>query len=288
MPLSTRSSGLNVRLKNAAKFFDRDPVYDAYTGLFLFKAQTASYQDESSDGATLRRRTMSYAPGLVMPARRVVKMYSANYLVGNGSDDGFFSEPVRVAAILKQVTDLFSIFTPAQAALGSAGVQAYGQKNYFKDLVDKLTSTDIDTFWNIYFAPVEPIVPGCIVQDEQGLLFRVNQTYLPMEGLRVAQSYELERGNRKLAVFDSGAYDPVTETNTGGQITTYVIELEPQDFYRARSEADKDTKPGDKVLLVPASALTPTVNMKVTLDGVVMRITQVQPELDSWAVKVRL
>lgn len=274
-----------MKLSNAAIYFDRDPLFDGYTGASLYSGQTASFDDSSQDGATNRRRVLSLAPDLAIPARRVVTLYGDRWLVGTGTPDGFQGTAIRRHYSMKRVTDLMALLTAAQALSAAAGTPAYVQKAYFKDSVNALTDAEYDAFWNVFVAPDEPVGKGSFLRDAAGRLYRVRNDYLPVEGLRVCQSDELEETALQSCVFTTGTFNPVTEV-ASGTTTVNCIVLEASKFYRFRHVSESQVQAGDCMVLAPTS-VTPTVGMTFTQGGLRRRVLSVQSEGGAWALHAR-
>lgn len=274
-------------LAAASTFFDEDPVSDGYTGTFLFYGQTASFDDSNSDGATNRRRVLSVGPTVVAPARRVIEMYGDRWIMGVGTPDGWMGEVVRQHFSMKRATDLVAVLTPGQALAAAAGTATYIHKHYFKESVNTQTNADLDTFWNVFIAPGEAAERGTILRFADGTLFRVRNEYLPVEGLRVLQSDQLEAGCLTTASFDTGTFDPITETRTAGTAVVAALQIEPSKFYNYRHLSDPHTSKGDLMVFVPTS-LTPKSNAIFVMDGQRWRVVTVQAEMDAWAIHARL
>lgn len=273
-------------LHDAATYFDDDPVVDGYTGAALFHAQSSSFDDSSSDGATARRRVLSLGPGIVMPTRRVLSLYGERWLVGNGSVDGFQGEAIRQHFVMKKATDLMALLTPGEALAAAAGTSVYVHKAYFKEVVNTLVDAEYDSQFNIFIAPGEPAAKASFFRDADGRLYHVRNDYLPVEGLRVCQSDILDTGARNDAVFDGGTVDPVTEARTGGSPTVSSIWLDMPKFYRFRAMSDDRIQPGDIAVFVPTS-ITPVQGQTFTLLGRKWRVVTVQAEEDCWAIHAR-
>jgi len=276
-----------VLIHDAARYFDNDPVTDGYTGAVLFNAQTASFDDSNSDGATLRRRVLSLAPGLSIPTRRVISMYGDRWLVGTGTPDGFLGSVIRQHFGMKRVTDNMTLYTPNQAVALSGGTAVYAHKFYFRDVVNNLTEAEFDTFWNIFVAPGEAAAKGSFFRDADGRFYRVRNDYLPVEGLRVCQSDTLDAAARTTAVFNTGSYNPITDSVSAGTTTVNCIKLEPPKFYRFRYVSDPKLEPGDLCIFVPGS-FAATTGQTFTMDGRKWRVLGVETELDAKALHVRL
>jgi hypothetical protein len=289
-----------MEFSDVNRFFDTDPVFDGYTGASLFKAQTASFDDSSSDGATSRRRVLQLAPGLVIPTRRVVLLYGDRWVIGNGTPDGFGGAPVRQHFTMKRATDLLALLTPGQALAAAAGTPAYVQKMYFKDVVNSLTDSEYDTQWNIFVAPNEPAGKGTFLRDAQGRFFRVRNDYLPTEGLRVLQTDSLDVAALQTGRFPSGTYNPVTEELTAGVVVVPTLWMDVPVFYRFRHISDDKVQPGDRAVFVPHNLVVQPgdlFTLEATtwseyfagMEGRAWRVLTVQDEMtDAKALHVRL
>lgn len=273
-------------LSDASVYFDEDPVYDGYTGTFLFKAQVASFDDAQSDGATNRRRVLSTGPGVALPTRRVVNLYGDRWLVGNSTTDGFYGEVVRQHQAMKRVTDSMTLLTPGQLLTNAAGVSLYAHKYYFSDIAGAMDSAEIDTFWNIFVAPGEAAAKGSFFKDGNARLYRVRNDYLPVECLRVCQSDTLDPAALVSVTWGTGTYDPVNDTVSGSTTVVNAVVLDTPKFYRFRFVSDPTNVKGDVAVFVPTT-LTPKAGDSFTMGGVKWRAVTVQAELDAWAVHAR-
>lgn len=276
-----------MELHDVARAFDNDALYDAYTGDYLFDGQLSSYDDSTSDGATIRRRILSFAPEYDLPTRRVLRIYGENWLAGAHVDDGFQGERIRRQATLKRADRQYSILTPSEACAAATGTLAYGQRLYFKDMSNALTDAEYDVFWNVFFSPSEQIVKGTFLRDDTGILYRVRNTYIPTEGLRVCQSDELDSNARLTVTFDSGTWNPVTETRTAGTTAVNGVWVEMPKFFRFRHRSEQLTQAGDISVFIPTT-YTPKVGDQFTMDGLKWQVLTFQAELDAWALHARL
>ncbi len=279
-----------MRFRDVARHFDRESAYDGYTGAFVFKCQYSSFDDSAGDGSTNRRRGMSVAPNTPIPARRCIDLASQKWLVGQPTDDSFLDKVTRQNYNLKKVTDSVAVLTPAQACLASAGVDVHVQKYYFKDTVNALTDSDYNTFWNIFFAANESVSKGAFLRDTAGLIYRVRQKYAVAEGFTVAQSDELDTDARQTGVvFDTGVYNPLTDTTSAGTVFASVLQFEVPKFYRFRQQQESVVMPGDRMVFVaPSQLAAPKIGGQFTMQALRWRIVALQLEKDAWALHVRL
>jgi len=275
-----------MRLEDAATYFDTCPVVDGYTLAPLWDCQFSSFNDTNAVGSTSTRRTLSIAPGLALPARRVVKIFDDRWIIGDGNPDEWQGGQIRQGFNMRKATDLTAILTPAQACLGSAGTPAYSQKLYFKDMVNASTDEVYDVFWNVFFAPDEPLTKGGFLRNGT-TLYRIRGLYLPHGDLRIAQADELDVVPAT-ATFATGAIDEVTEARAAGTTSASVILLDFNKAYDYQTEADPKAQAGDMAMLVAVSALAaPTVNDRVTLGSRTWLVLNTVQQQDAWLLHVR-
>ena len=279
-----------MKLAAAAVYFDRDSVYDGYTGTLLFKAQFASYDGSQPDGSFSRRRTVSVGPDILHPPRSVVTVHGERWIVGNFIRDGFFDKPIRKTASAKAVTDLFTLVSPGNAALGLPGsVSAYGQERYLKDTVNTPTTSDYSPQYEISFGPTE-VVPDEYFLRSPTDLYHVRTVYTALEGFQVATADLIGATNygenKFVTVNTDGVIDPITELPAAGVTTTGILMYAYKLYYHA-TEADPRNSQGDKTLIVAKSALTPVNGSTLTIDAEPYRIFGVTSYHDSWNLRVR-
>lgn len=277
-----------MRLRDAARHFDKEQAYDGYTDEALFKCQYSSFDDSAGDGSTNRRRGMSVAPTVTIPTRGCIRLQNQRWLVGSPTDDGFQGDAMRHNYNLKRVTDSLRILTVSQACADATGTSAYAQKHYFKDTANALTDSEYDTFWNVFFSASETVTQGAFLRDASSQFHRVRQVYRVAEGFLIAQTDQLDADARQTGVvFQTGAYNPITEAVAAGTVTTSVIQLEVPKFYRFRQQAEANIKPGDRAVFV-STAVTPRPGMLFTMQSRAWLVVMAQAEGDGWAIHARL
>ncbi len=274
-----------MRLESAAVFFDDTPVYDGYTGRFLWHCQFSSFNDANAVGSTSTRRILSIGPDLALPARRVVQIHGDRWLVGDGNPDSWKGGIIRQSFNMKKATDVAEILTPAQACLGQAGLQVYVQKIYFKDTVNALNDADTDPFWNVFIAPSEGVARGSFLRIS-GRLYRVRSAYLPLEDLTIAQSDEVDTGP-VAATVSNGAYVASTDSYSGGTVSTTVLMFDFTKAYAYLTKASEVVASGDMNAMVANSAINPSVGSLVVISGTSWRVLSKSAEADAWLLHLR-
>ena len=277
-----------MKLKSAARYFDNDTVTDGYTGALLFKAQFSSYEGAAPDGSFQRRRVVSVAPGILPATRRVVTVQGMRWIMGELVTDAFRDKPIRQTSAAKEATDLFTLLTPAQAALNNTGTPIYGHKQYLKDTVNSVTDSNYDPQYEIFFGITENLKAGYFLKSAQRYL-HIRSMQFANEGYWVAVSDELATNpatDAEVTATFAGVYDPVTETHAAGVTTTGVM-LDMYKLYNFNTEADPRNQAGDMSLIVAKSAVTPKADQLVTIAGVDWKNIKFTPYFDAWNIQLR-
>ena len=291
-----------MKLSDAAKYFDDIPVVAPYTGLTLpFKVQCSTFEETDPDGSVSRNRTMSIAPGITLPARRVGKLFSEIWLMGETSQDGIFGRAIRQTVPLRRATDLFQIATPAEILAGtvaSPANTAYGRQDYLKSTVDGAVSAMYYPFYNMFFTSTESAVSARMwLKTSTNKFFRCRSTYPTKDGMVCAESDQLDSTGLTTAVFDGSTYDPITDTyNTvvNPAVPAYVIF--PHQMFWKKDRPEPSYTQGDLTVLVRKADVTPVLGQTLTLavppagwaDGPLkVEIVSIATELDAWNLHVR-
>jgi len=279
-----------MRLVDAAKVFLKEQAYDAYSGAALFKCQAAAFNDMRSPGATAKRRTLSALAGSVIPTRRVIKLFGDYLLVSLKTSDSFLGTTIRESYGMKLSSDLLAGLTPGRACLAAAGTSFYAHKSYFKDTVNTLTDSEYDVQWNVFMYQGENISKGYFMRDAAGLLYRTRNSYVDVEGFRVAEADELDADAFQAVVFvhNAGAIDPITDAPVANATATNCIQVDTPKFYQFRTQTESNMKPGDIAVFIAASVIAPKVSAVFTMAGRKYTVISVVPELDAYVMHARL
>lgn len=246
-----------MKLANAAKYFDRVSMADAYTGTAMpYKVQFSTFEETDPDGSVARRRTLSMAPSLTLPARRVASLLGEIWLLGEPSADAVFDKVIRQTVPMRRVTNLAQALTPGQMVAASTGLAIYGRLEQVKNTVDTATSSDYFPFFTLTLAGTDfknlnsdwAQVPG-FFRIEDGTLFRCRTSYPAEDGMTVVEADLIDRYGLTQAQVTTGAYDPVTDTFAGTTSTFQTLVMPTHQLYRRKAEAEK-FKPEDLTVLV--------------------------------------
>lgn len=280
-----------MKLKNAARYFDDDKVYDAYSGTYLWKAQFSSFEGASPDGSFVRRRTVSVAPEVKPAPRRVVKVQNDLWIMGSFMTDTFKGRPIRQSCSAKIVNGSFNLLSPGNAALQnySEGVQIHGFARYLKDTVNSNTDSDYDPFYDVSFSETEVVPDGYFLRSAQQY-FHIRSSQLLTDGFVNAACDEMALDssavkNCEVSVVLSGERDPVTELFDAGTVTTGLL-LDMYKLYNYQTQADDLNKAGD-MSLVLANTTSIYAGQVLTIGVQPWRIVGYTAYFDAWNVHVR-
>lgn len=273
-------------LYSVATHFHDIPVTDGYSGAALFNAYLSPLSQVGSGGAILEHRVFSIAPGLSIPTRRVIVALGEMVLVGSGVTEGIYGAAIRLEYWTRRITDSFTKLTPGAAALNSSGTAFYGQKNYFKN-TSVQSSSELDSYWNIYANPGEGLTDGQILLAGS-TYYRVRTTHADLAGYTIAECDELDASPRVSVTFNlTGTYDPVTDVYASGTTTVYGILMDRYKWYDLLTPSDKPTMDGDMTLVVATSSVTPVVGKTVTIASRTWQILNVTAVSDAWEIHLR-
>ena len=275
-------------LYDAATYFDDIEAFDSYTGQLLFLCQFSNFDDRSADGTTSKRRVLSVAPDIAIPARRVLTLLDENWIVGDGNSDAIYNTKIRRAYSMKKANYLAQILTPGMAVESIQGSLAYAQAVYFKDTLDILQTSDYDAFYNIFFSVNEPVKQASLIKLDDRL-YRVRGTYKPLEGYITAQADELAQDAWQTVMFAQGAvYDPISDSYSGTPVTANCIRI---DYTKSRENLQESSpleKKGDEKAYFSKTQLP---NLKVSdtflMQGEKWKIVSVITSEDAWLAHIR-
>ncbi len=269
-------------IADVAKHFDDISAYDAYTGTLAFKGQFNTFDETAISGSTERKRTLSVAPGTVLPARKAINIFGEVWVIGGGNTDGIYDRAIRKAYWLKRADDLATVRTPLQYLTSAAGTQMYASMSYLKDTVNGVTDAEYDPFWEAYVADSESIPRGSII-SVAGNVLRVRTSHKELSGFRLAQADQLDAVNTVSMIVPTGGqvYDPVTDTHSGGTATVTAIILDAYKLYKYAMKYDEKVNSGDLTAIVAAKV---PVGSTVSFNSKGFRVVSAQPEADAFSL----
>lgn len=277
-----------MRLADAARYFDKTPCADAFAPGTVFFGQLDVFDDSKRDGATVVRRVLSVAPSVALPARRVLTIDGAQWLVGQNQDDYFAGAPIRRKYVLQRADGLASIRTVGQAILGAGGTDSYGAKLWVKDMKEIEVSSKLSGFFNIYLPSPEVLSAGAVIALG-GRLHMVRNTLKSSGGFLVAEGDELDAAAVAAGTYHGvTGYNPTTDVVTAGNTAVTFLRTRYQDDYEYANEAEPKFVVGDvKAYVRKAQVATAKAKDKVDLLGFSWRVLSVSDEGDCWGLHLQ-
>jgi len=275
-----------VRLKDAATKFDTLKAYDGYSGAYVGRVQSSTFLESASVGGASVKRTMSAVPTLVIPSHNVLMILDQLTLIGMSNADEWANETIRKMYWTKRVTDSLKILTAGEAAAGSVGVSAYGQKMYLKSTVNTLNDASYNPFWNIFLSPSTGVAKGTFLRSGT-VLYRARSAYADLDGFLTTECDEIDAP--VTATFTTtGVYDPVTDAYVAANTPVQSLLVDYYKIYKTETAADALAHAGDKALLIPTISITPKINQAVTVAGKAWTVLNLHQEQDAWVLHLRL
>ena len=263
----------------AAGFFDNDPLYDAYTGDYLYDGQFATYDGSQLDGSFVRRRTVSLMPELALPPRRVVMLYNEPWVLSDPIVDGFLGDPIRQTMSARKGHGLYAI-SGIDELLGlsanPAGRSAYGFARWIKGTADAQT-TEMEPYYEFSFSLTEAPMKDMLLSLD-GRVWNARLDTEVAEGFRVVQADEIVTKDAVATAYVTvefpGSIDPKTLQESPGPQHNGIV-TDRYLLYTKLDQAQPNNYAGDKTLLVGSAVAVPKA--PVTIAGERWQVVAHQP-----------
>lgn len=277
-----------MKLAAAAVYFDRLPVYDAYTGRRLFYGQFDLFDDSKRDAVNVQRRTLSVVPGTALPARFAVKAADQYWITGTAHNlDTFGATAIRDKLTLHRAHGLGTVRTPGQVIGNTGGTSMYFGLAWMKDWKEVEHTSQVFAYYELYVATSETVGADAYIELD-GKVFRTRGAYTSEAGFKVLESDDLGATKVTVTVTAPGTYNPATDVISSSSASYPALLVRfAVDFLYEQQSAPKHEK-GDVALLVRKTDV-PTIksNDTVTIAGVVHTVLSKQTESDCWNLHVR-
>lgn len=277
-----------MRLFNAARFFDRLEVRDAYSGKFLFRGQFDVFDDSERDAIGIQRRTLSVTPGVKLPSRYALEAPTGIHWIAGalGNVDVFSNSSIREKYTLHRAVGLARVYTPGNLILDGASVSAYAGSAWLKDWREESVSSDAYPYYELFFGASENVQVGDYVLLN-GDTYRVRSTYRSEAGFLVAEADDLAAAKTTITLLRK-TYDPLTDLETENPEEVGALVFRFLANYRYLQSSAPKFEPGDYVCLVPkATAASLSEGSEVQYAGRTFRAISIDTESDCWRLHLR-
>lgn len=262
-----------LTLADASRYFDRTPVLDPYTSAVLFYAQVDPYQDAMRDSATAYRRILSVAPGISMPAGRLVKILGAVWIVGDSELDGM-AVAHREKFVLHPAPTLLGVRSLNGFVTGVTPVTSWGDMVWLKDAKEESSSSRTNPLYTAYL-PANAALAEYDVVTAGTTGYLVGPPHVQASGVLAATCAKLEY-TQVDATLSTRVYSPVQGAYASSVDTTVkCLRVRWQSLYLYGSQGDTKYQEGDCSLVFPSGTALATKD-RVTLDGQVWSVLAVE------------
>lgn len=237
-----------MKLRAAARAFDKTPIVDAYDGTIYGKGQFDLYDDSRRDAYGVDRRILSADPVVSVPPRRVIRTDNDVWLVGEFQPDFWRGKELRHKYVVHQAVGLATVRTLGERVRGASGFTAYASEAWVKD-AKRIEDTALSaSLFDLLFSSAETIpVPSLITigSDE----FLATSKHITSGGFHVLRCERLEWNALTTAALKRVVYDPRLDVEAETETEVEVIDLPHQALYEMRSVAALEHQVGDRVLV---------------------------------------
>lgn len=273
-----------MRLLDAARRFDRTTATDAYSAA-TFKCQFEVLAYSKIDGVAVKKRQISTASSVTIPARRVVTIHGQTYLVGHGAPDFWNDDTIRLNYVVQGADGLANLTTIADELAGAAPGTAYAALAFAKYLPDAEDSSKYPPQYQVFLSGTESAPADSLVYLNS-VWYLVKESYVSTSGLRVSLANVVESPNFEMATFTSRVYAPLTDTYVDTPSAIKVFRIKWAEHFEYLSKATEQYERGDLTVMM-LKAVTPDPPDTLTLSDGVWRILSAQDEGLTWNCHAR-
>ena len=273
-----------MKLQSAARMGDTVVASDAY-GTAQVMVQYDPMSFAKIDGVSVRKRQISAAPSVAMPARGVITIDGQKYLAGHGAPDYWRGSVIRVSYVIQGADGLANLQTIGQALDGIVPVTAYAAVVFAKYLPDANDSSRMPPQYQVFLAGAEEAPEDTLIGLE-GSFYLVKQSYISTSGLRVALANIVDEPCFETVSFANRVYDPVSDSYTSAGTSIKIFRIKWSESFTYLSKASEGFERGDiQVFMLKSS--TPKPSDLLTLSDGSWRILAVQDMGATWRCHAR-
>ncbi|HPC93127.1 MAG TPA: hypothetical protein PLJ74_12880 [Myxococcota bacterium] len=273
-----------MRLLDAARRFDKTTATDAYSAT-TFKCQFEVLAYSKIDGVAVKKRQISTASSVTIPARRVVTIHGQTYLVGHGAPDFWNDDTIRLNYVVQGADGLANLTTIADELAGTAPGTAYAALAFAKYLPDAEDSSKYPPQYQVFLSGTESAPADSLIYLNS-VWYLVKESYVSTSGLRVSLANVVDSPNFEMATFTSRVYAPLTDTYVDTPSAIKVFRIKWAEHFEYLSKATEQYERGDLTVMM-LKAVTPDRPDTLTLSDGVWRILSAQDEGLTWNCHAR-
>ena len=273
-----------MRLLDAARRFDTTTATDAYIAA-TFKCQFEVLAYSKIDGVAVKKRQISTAPGVAIPARRVVVISGQAYLIGHSAPDFWYDSIIRLNYVIQGADGVANLTTIAAELAGTPPSTAYAALAFAKYLPDAEDSSKYPPQYQVFLSGTESAPADSLIYLNS-VWYLVKESYVSTSGLRVSLANVVDSPNFEMATFTSRVYAPLTDTYVDTPSAIKVFRIKWAEHFEYLSKATEQYERGDLTVMM-LKAVTPDPPDTLTLSDGVWRILSAQDEGLTWNCHAR-
>lgn len=271
-------------LSLAASYFDDIVASDAYDSSSTFYCQIDPLSLFKIDATAVRRREISCAPNVTIPARRAITIDGITFLVGDVSPDFFMGDRIRDNYVVQGANYLATFTSIAGELASTAGTQVYVSRDFSKFQTDSRETSD-------YFSQYQVFASGTETQPELikigSTYYLVRDGYTSVSGFLSMMANEVPDPAFETITFAVRTYAPATDTWSQTTSSVPIFRIRWTEDFKYFSRDSTDYERGDLQVFILKSALTPKVSDKLTLSDGTFEILSIRSDGSCWSCHVR-
>lgn len=273
-----------MRLAAAAKLGNTTIATDAY-GTASFRCQFEPINLTKIDGVAVRKRSVSIAPGVTLPARGAIRIDGEVYLAGHAAPDYWHGSAIRRTVVIQGADGLAQLARIHDVLAGAPGVQAYAALVFSKYLPDNADSSKYPPQYQIFVAGNEDAPANSLVKLND-VWYLVKESYVSTSGLRIVLANTLEEPVLSSGTLEVQTYNVATDSFGGAITAVQALRVKWQEHFKYLSKASETYVRGDQQVFLP-KAVTPVETDLLRFPDGAWRILAVQDEGAHWSCHVR-
>lgn len=275
-----------MRLHTVAAKHDTVKAKDA-NGTATIKCQLAPLELFKIDGVAVKKRQLSTAPDVVMPARGVLNIDGDNYLVGTGTPDYWRGTKIRMNYVIQGTDGIASLQSVAAALRGDAPVSAHAALLFSRYLPESADSSKYPPQYQVFLAGTEASPADSLIYMA-GDWYLVKESYLSNSGLRIAMANVVNGTVFETISYEAKTYVPVSDTMVTVTTPVKVMRVKWQEHFHYMTRADETYQRGDIQVLVLKSAMpTAKASDELPMSDGPWRVLSVQDEGEILSMHLR-
>lgn len=223
--------------------------------------KVSPFNEVTNSGSAAQRRIIETPPDQIVPEERILQLPSGQiFIVGHGSEDYWDTKVIRIKYPALPTDTKGSYGTIGSILAEEELKELFVVPHFVRRDTDEKVRSDYLASYQLQFSSFNTMNKGEVLVWK-GKYFRVRMdSSIDTAGFGISESLLLEDPVSTITVTPEGAFDPVTETMSGGEpkeIKVFTEEI-GEDYIHEHPAFTKP-KAGDKAISVLKSDMVPTI-----------------------------